>query len=230
MSRRMFSTKIISSARFLKMPIDTQLLYFHLGLNADDDGVVEAYTIIKLLGSNEDNLRVLATRGFIKILNEDLVTFITDWNEHNLIRSDRKIDSIYKPLLLRIVPDVELIEAKPRADTGRKTGQKVDDSWTSNGLPKISKDKISKDNVYMFDKFWKIYPKKIGKGAVEQKWNKLSEDTQKEIIQHLEVRVVEDLQWKRGYIPNPATFLNQQRWLDEYEKVKPAKILEFKTK
>lgn len=117
----MFSPKIISSARFLKMPIDTQLLYFHLGMNADDDGVVEAYTVIKSVGSNEDNLRVLSAKGFVKILNEDLVSFITDWSEHNLIRADRKVDSIYKPLLLQIIPEAELIDPKPRADTGQLT-------------------------------------------------------------------------------------------------------------
>ena len=41
--RRMFSRRIINSAKFLKMPVSTQCLYFHLGLNADDDGIVEAY-------------------------------------------------------------------------------------------------------------------------------------------------------------------------------------------
>jgi hypothetical protein len=149
MARRMFSPKIISSARFLKMPIDSQLLYFHLGMNADDDGIVEAYTIIKSIGSNEDNLRVLSSKGFIKILNEDLVSFITDWTEHNLIRADRKVDSIYKPLLLQILPEVELIDPKPRADTGKMTGRPMDDQWTDNGQPMdgIGKDRIGKDKL-----------------------------------------------------------------------------------
>ena len=148
----MFSAKIISSARFLKMPIDTQLLYFHLGMNADDDGVVEAYTIIKSIGSNEDNLRVLSAKGFVKILNEDLVSFITDWSEHNLIRADRKVDSIYKPLLLQIIPEADLIDPKPRADTGKMTGRPMDDQWTTDGRHKIGKDrigevKLSQDNT-----------------------------------------------------------------------------------
>lgn len=44
--RRMFSARITESTRFLKMPATSQNLYFHLGLNADDDGVVEAYPVM----------------------------------------------------------------------------------------------------------------------------------------------------------------------------------------
>lgn len=141
--RRMFSLKITNSARFLRMPIDSQLLYFHLGLHADDDGVVEAYTVLKMLNSNEDNLNILVAKGFIKVLNEDLVSFITDWGEHNLIRADRKVDSIYKNLLLKVVSDVEIVVPKPRADTGKVTGRPMDNQWTPQD--RIGKDSISKE-------------------------------------------------------------------------------------
>lgn len=132
--RRMFSKRLISSSRFMKMPVSSRELYFHLGLNADDDGVVEAWNVLQITGASEDDLRVLMAKGFIVVLNEDLVSYITDWREHNKIRSDRKIDSIYKNLLLQIVPDAEPQEPKPRADTGKLTGgQMVDGQWTSNG-------------------------------------------------------------------------------------------------
>lgn len=138
--RRMFSKRITDSARFLKMPNEAQCLYFHLCMSADDDGIVEAYPIIKKVGVPEDNFRTLVIKGFIKILNEDLVAYILDWNEHNLIRADRKVDSIYKNLLIQIIPDAKLLEAKPRADTGKTTGRPVDGRWTAQG--KVSEDKI----------------------------------------------------------------------------------------
>lgn len=144
--RRMFSIKIINSARFLRMPYDSQNLYFHLGIRADDDGVVEAYPVMKLLGSTEDNLKVLAAKGFIQVLNDDLVAFITDWKEHNLIRADRKIDSIYKPLLLKLLPEVELVEPRERADaTKKQTGRPTDDQRTAQ--VRLGKDRLSKDNT-----------------------------------------------------------------------------------
>lgn len=148
-NRRMFSNRIIGSARFLKMPVDSQCLYFHLGIHADDDGIVEAYPVMKNLGSSEDNLRVLAAKNFVKILNDDLVSFIMDWNEHNLIRADRKIDSVYKGLLLSILPDVELKEPKPRADTGVIPRQVVntqplDNHWTTTGQHRLGKVRLGK--------------------------------------------------------------------------------------
>ena len=123
--RRMFAKSVVESARFLKMPASSQNLYFHLGMNADDDGVVEAYSVINLIKANEDDLKILFGKGFVKILNEDLVTFITDWREQNRIRADRKKDSIYVNLLLQTVPEVELLECRTRSDTKKKARQSV---------------------------------------------------------------------------------------------------------
>lgn len=139
--RRMFSKRITQSAKFLKMPVSAQCLYFHLGLNADDDGIVEAYSVLRLSNSAEDDLRILQAKGYIKVLNDDLVTYISDWRENNQIRADRKIDSIYKDLLLQIVPEAKLLPAKQRAD--RKQGVR----GTSSGQHSIGKDSIDKDSI-----------------------------------------------------------------------------------
>lgn len=157
-SRRMFSKRITNSARFIKMPSSTQSLYFHLGLNADDDGVVEAYAVMNSVGATEDDLRVLVAKGFVYVLNEDLVTYITDWQENNKIRADRKVDSIYKDLLLQMIPDVQLLERKPRADTkkgtvdGQRTddGQSTDGQWTAQdrlGKDRLGQDRLGQDSI-----------------------------------------------------------------------------------
>lgn len=149
--RRMFSLKIIDSARFLKMPTSTRLLYYDLCMRADDDGVVEGFNVLRMTGAAEDDLKVLVAKDFIKVLNEDLVSYVTDWKEHNKIRSDRKVDSIYKNLLLQVLPDVKLLESKQRADLKKKnkdcTSNK--DSWTSNGQTKdcLGEDRIGKDSL-----------------------------------------------------------------------------------
>lgn len=132
-NRRMFSKRITNSGRFLKMPATSQTLYFHLGLDADDDGIVEAYKVIKLTNANEDDLKVLITKDFIKMLNDDLVVVILDWREHNLIRADRKVDSIYKDLLQEKLPDFEVLEAKDRADRPKDAdlGRPTDNQWAA---------------------------------------------------------------------------------------------------
>lgn len=141
----MFSNRIISSGRFLSMPPSAQALYFHLGINADDDGVVESYQILKMTDSKPGDLEALVKKEFVLILNNELVVVILDWREHNLIRPDRKIDSIYKQLLEEKVPNYRLVEPKPRADTGViprqvTTGQPLDDQWTAQ--VRLGKDRI----------------------------------------------------------------------------------------
>lgn len=131
-ARRMFSLKIISSAKFLKMPTSSQLLYFHLALNADDDGIVEGYNVIRMIGCSEDDLRILVAKNYIIVLNEDLVSFITDWTEHNSIRPDRKIDSIYKDLLLQI-PGIETVMKRQRSDVKTPINNIMDSGWTADG-------------------------------------------------------------------------------------------------
>ena len=84
------------------MPPSSRLLYYDLGMYADDEGVVEAFTVMRQTNATEDDLRVLVSKGFVRILNEDLVTVIMDWDENNYIRSDRKRKSIYNNLLLEM--------------------------------------------------------------------------------------------------------------------------------
>ncbi|MBO3393447.1 hypothetical protein JJB49_02420 [Clostridium perfringens] len=144
--RRMFSIKVIDSAKLLKMPSSSRLLYYDLGMRADDDGIVEAFNVLRMTGATEDDLRILVSKGYIRVLNEDLVTYIIDWKEHNKIRADRKIDSMYKDLLLQIMPEVNLLESKERADRKKKSW---DDNGTSHGQPMdgIGQDRLGQDST-----------------------------------------------------------------------------------
>lgn len=97
--RRMFAKSVIGSARFLRMPATTRLLYYDLGMEADDDGIVEAFGVLRKTGLTEDDLRALAGKGFIRVLNDDLVSYIVDWPKNNQIRKDRYHKSIYQHLV-----------------------------------------------------------------------------------------------------------------------------------
>lgn len=122
--RRMISRTVVDSARFLKMPATSQNLYFHLVVNADDDGIVEAYRVMNMCKAHEDDLRVLVGKQFVQVLNEDLVTYIIHWRTMNVLRADRKSDSIYRDLLLQVNPDVDLLEKKERSDLKKKQKNK----------------------------------------------------------------------------------------------------------
>ena len=100
--RRMFAKSVINSARFLTTPPSSRLLYYDLGMAADDDGVVEAFTVMRTTGAADDDLRVLVSKGFVSLLNDELVAYITDWSTNNQIRKDRYQPSIYKNLLVKL--------------------------------------------------------------------------------------------------------------------------------
>lgn len=95
----MFARSIIGGARFLRMPATSRLLYYDLGMAADDDGCVEAFAVMRMTGATEDDLNVLVAKGFVRVLNEDLVVFITDWAANNQIRKDRYHKGLYKELI-----------------------------------------------------------------------------------------------------------------------------------
>lgn len=235
--RRMFSQRIVESARFLKMPPSTQALYFHLGIHADDDGVVEGYNVMRQTGSTEDDLKILAAKGLITVLNADLVTYINDWKENNRIRSDRKVDSIYRDLLVKMLPNIEIQQAKARADTGKKTGVKaienngrpVDNQWTSNGPHRLGKDRLGKDSINNivdssesptqiyeseFEQLWALYPKKQGKKAAlrhYKAWRKQSKDNTFEVMKEKLEKYIRFLKLKQTpleYTLNGSTWFN----------------------
>ncbi len=63
-------------------------------------------------------------------------------------------------------------------------------------------------------KFWKEYPKKVGKKKVHGKFdaNNFPIDL---IIKNIELQKKSEQWQNQQYIPNPETYLNQERWTDE---------------
>ncbi|MCE2281754.1 DnaD domain-containing protein [Streptococcus thermophilus] len=133
-NRRMISKTVTQTHRFLRLPLETQALYFHLIQNSDDDGVVEAFPVIRMIGANEDNLGLLVIKEFLKPLNDEMVYFITDFHEQNTIKKDRYKKSVYHKLL----DNYNQMEPKRN-----QNGIQTEPVWNHN----ISKENISKDNV-----------------------------------------------------------------------------------
>lgn len=136
--RRMFSQQITESDSFLDMPLSTQALYFHLGMTADDDGFVNSpKRIQRLIGANEDDLKLLIAKGFV-IAFESGVVVIKHWKINNFIRSDRYTPTVY------VEEMAQLSEKENRAYT---LGTPSDNQWYTNGQPRLDKTSIDKTNV-----------------------------------------------------------------------------------
>ena len=94
--RRMFAKTIIDSDAFLDMPHSTQLLYFHLSMRADDDGFINnPKKIQRMVGSGDDDLKLLIAKNFIIPFDSGVVV-IKHWRIHNYIQSDRYKATVYQ--------------------------------------------------------------------------------------------------------------------------------------
>ena len=70
-----------------------------------------------------------------------------------------------------------------------------------------------------FEEWWKLYPRKVGKGKCRSKYLTIVDDEGKRqqlldaIRKQNEVYKTKEIQ----YIPYPETWLNQERWEDELQ-------------
>lgn len=146
--RRMFSKTITNSSQFLMMPQSSQNLYFHLGMNADDDGFCEHFTIMRMTESKPDDLKILQAKNFINVF-DDKVLVIIDWKENNYLRADRYTSSkyleIYKNELVGLsvgIPKVDKVATQDRIGKVRL------------GKNRIEKNTITSDEVNQIIEFY----------------------------------------------------------------------------
>lgn len=91
----MFSQTITESDVFLDMPVSTQLLYFHLGMYADDDGFVSPKRVMRMVGASDDDLKILLGKRYVLGFNSGVI-IIKHWLVNNQIRPDRYHQTTYK--------------------------------------------------------------------------------------------------------------------------------------
>jgi glutaredoxin len=210
--RRLFSPAIVESDAFLEMPVSTQALYFHLGMNADDDGFVCPKMIMRMVGASEDDLKVLLAKRFV-LSFETGVIVIKHWLIHNSIRKDRYIPTKY-------LDEKNMLVIKDN-NSYTELRQPNGNHWLHQG--KLIQGKLSKDiytskvDKISFDEFWKLYPNKVEKKKSEEKWNRLSIEIQRIILLDIPKRKSGE-KWSKDngkYIEMPTTYINGERWNDE---------------
>lgn len=151
--RRMFAKKITESDAFLDMPSSTQMLYFHLSMNADDDGFVNnPKKIQRMCGASDDDFKLLLAKSFV-LLFESGVIVIKHWKMHNYIQADRyrPTDYVEEKSMLGLKKnkaytlDVNKMDTKCIQDVsvGKESIGKV--SIDKNSIVKDSKDKDIKE-------------------------------------------------------------------------------------
>ena len=211
--KRMFDKAITNSDIFLDLPDSTQVLYFHLSMNADDDGFVNNWkSILRMTGTKEDDLKLLVAKSFIIPFDSGVIV-IRHWRINNYLRNDRYKETSYKQ-------ELSMLNVDNNGEYLLKNNL---------GIPKVypEKKRIEEKSIEYntaqnnFYAFWNAYPKKRDKGRVE-KWFAHNNPSQELVDKMIEVveRLKDTEQWKKGngkFIPYPATWLNAKGWEDEFE-------------
>ncbi len=104
--RRMLNRIVTNSDAFVDMPFSSQALYVHLNMEADDDGFVNnPKTIAKNLKVKQKDLDLLIEKNFLISFKSGVVA-ITHWKINNIIRSDRKKETIFKQELNQLCTNI----------------------------------------------------------------------------------------------------------------------------
>lgn len=104
-NKRMFSIGIIDSDQFLDMSMEARLLYYDLGMRADDDGFVNSpKKIMRITKVTDKSLDELEDKGFIfRFVSGVLV--IRHWNINNNMRKDTYHETSYTEEKAQLVLD-----------------------------------------------------------------------------------------------------------------------------
>lgn len=128
--KRMFDKTITNSDDFLELPDSSQVLYFHLSMNADDDGFVNNWkSILKMTGTKEDDLKLLIAKSFIIPFDSGVIV-IKHWRINNFLRKDRHIDTKFQQ-------ELSMLEVNDNQEY----------IWLTNGQPSIDKNRIDKNRI-----------------------------------------------------------------------------------
>lgn len=113
---------------------------------------------------------------------------------------------------IRVTSDTDVIQ--PVTSVSPELVTPMSPELTYKNLPKNLPSNSSR-----FPDFWKSYPRKVGdKRKAEKSWDRQKLDRiADQIIANVADRASRDPQWQDStYIPHPTTYLNQQRWNDDW--------------
>ena len=153
--------------------------------------------------------------------NKNLSCLITITNYHEYQKNDTTKSDVSDTT--SSTTDEQQIEQQTNNRQYRNKNDKNNENDKKEELE--PKTLVHKVNEYRedFDKFWKAYPRKEGKGSALKAWNKFNGKTETilpVILSAIEVQkkaLGSALNPKSGpgYIPHPASWLNGRRWDDD---------------
>ncbi len=167
------------------------------------------------------------------------------WCETKVIKVNGLRTLVIRPLLDNILSDIEQLlgcaESEPTGKNDRIANRQIfPDSQPANfsvsytietedylqnilcadseesAPPRDDLNPTTKNQPTRFERFWQRYPSKKAKKLCREIWSRKKLDNMYLVImERLSAQIDLDANWRKGYIPNPSTYLNQERWYDD---------------
>ena len=222
-----------SNEHLAEVDFATRLLFIGLWTEADREGRLEdrprRLKMALFPADNVDIEKMLADLDHLGFITRYTVgSFkaiqIVNWSKHQNPHVKEAKSTI------PAMPEIEPCPVKTGASTVQAPDQHssfpadslsldsgflIPDSLLPSPAPVVSKD--------LFPKFWKLYPRKVGKDKAEKAWGKLK--VTQELFDLMATALAKQVltpDWlkdKGQYIPHPSTWLNGKRWEDEIPDV-----------
>lgn len=230
----MFSKEIVGSDAFQDMPASSQLLYFHLGMEADDDGFIgNPKKIARGIGVAEDDMKILVAKRFVIIFDSGVLVI-----KHHRINNNFDKYNCKRTMYIEEFKQLYIKENKAYTLDKNKSSLNPDCNQTESRLKTVfrrEEKRIDKNRIDIntlsasadhepketnFDIFWEAYPKKELKSKAREIWKRKKLDSSLEIILAFVEKASKTDRWQSGYIKQPTTFLNGNCWEDDLESYK----------
>ena len=144
--KRMLSKKVLDTDAFLDMPLSAQALYFHLVINADDEGFVgNPKRIRDYIGADESDLDLLIEKKFVLMLKSS-VAVIRHWKIHNTLRRDRSHPTVFTEEKAQLILQENGAYAE-RVTSGCVNGNQTATACQPDDNRMATEDKIEEDRL-----------------------------------------------------------------------------------
>ena len=232
MPNRVIKESICDSERINQLSPLEEITFYRLLVNADDYGCFDAREMVvksrlfplkEIKPAEVKKLLVrLAEVGLIRLYTVSGKSYlqVNKWSEHQRLRVSRHKYP---------TPD-DADECGSLPQVAASCGEKSLESEIESESESESESEKRKAHERRFNEFWTAYPRKVSKPAARKAFDKVKpdDDLLKTMLTAIAKQKLSD-QWTKDngqYIPHPATWLNNQRWLDELpvakQKVLPA--------
>ena len=186
------------------------------------DGVVPAH-ILDEFGCNTEIFDAMIKSGLWKLHEDvkpgdDVVIVFHDWCEYQPTREQLQAKS-------KVRSEVGTLGGKRSGEARRAKAEAKSKQIEANVNPEPEPEphkNTSSPKAMAFDDFWSVWPRKEGKANAVKAYEKaLKQISEPELMEKVRAYVSSPARPDVKFVPHAATWLNGERWLDDFVPAKP---------